>query len=327
MSKDLLEGLTVRPAMLEDVETIYGLVRAYNLAQYGQEDDTLDDVRTWLSAPGVNLAKHTRVVFDQAGQLIGWLMLEQRLNVKYFVTIRALPDYNDPRLSNYLIHLGETWARECLVQAEPGARVTLTGWVPSGDQSGLQLYEQADFKEIRRHWRMEIELNEAPATPEWPEGVELRAFVPGRDNHQVFEAEDVAFRDHWGSVPQPYDEWRHYTVERAGFDPSLWFITYEGDQIAGISLCALDGQFGCVDTLGVLRPWRRRGLGLALLRHSFGEFYHRGLRKANLGVDSQNLTGATRLYIRAGMHVAREYISFEKELRAGVELSTQTLSV
>ncbi|HEV2582694.1 MAG TPA: GNAT family N-acetyltransferase, partial [Ktedonobacteraceae bacterium] len=82
---------------------------------------------------------------------------------------------------------------------------------------------------------------------------------------------------------------------------------------------------GWVNTLAVLRPWRKQGLGMALLLHSFREFYQRGKRKVGLGVDSQNLTGATRLYQRAGMHVAREHITYEKELRAGIELSTQIL--
>ena len=86
-------------------------------------------------------------------------------------------------------------------------------------------------------------------------------------------------------------------------------------------------DIGWVDTLAVLRPWRRKGLGMALLLHSFGEFYRRGRRKVGLGVDSQNLTGAARLYERAGMHVARQYISYQKELRAGKELSTQTIAV
>jgi len=75
----------------------------------------------------------------------------------------------------------------------------------------------------------------------------------------------------------------------------------------------------------VLRPWRRRGLALALLHHTFGEFYRRGKRRVGLGVDADSLTGALRLYEKAGMHPIRQYASFEKELRPGVELSTQTL--
>jgi ribosomal protein S18 acetylase RimI-like enzyme len=83
---------------------------------------------------------------------------------------------------------------------------------------------------------------------------------------------------------------------------------------------------GWVGSLGVLRPWRKRGLGLALLRHSFNEFYRRGKRKVGLGVDAQNLTGALRLYENAGMHVHKAFDQYEKELRPGQELSVQSLS-
>jgi ribosomal protein S18 acetylase RimI-like enzyme len=74
---------------------------------------------------------------------------------------------------------------------------------------------------------------------------------------------------------------------------------------------------GWISTLGVRRPWRKMGLGLALIRHSFGEFYKRGTTIIGLGVDASNPTGATRLYQRAGMYVASEFVSYEKELRAG----------
>ena len=73
------------------------------------------------------------------------------------------------------------------------------------------------------------------------------------------------------------------------------------------------------------REYRQRGLGHAFLQHSFADFYRRGKRKVGLGVDAYNLTGALRLYERAGMHVARVNITFEKELRAGVDLSTQSI--
>jgi ribosomal protein S18 acetylase RimI-like enzyme len=70
----------------------------------------------------------------------------------------------------------------------------------------------------------------------------------------------------------------------------------------------------------VRRPWRKKGLGLALLTHSFGEFYKRGMKTIGLGVDASNPTGATRLYQRAGMTVASEFLTFEKELRPGRSL-------
>jgi ribosomal protein S18 acetylase RimI-like enzyme len=88
-----------------------------------------------------------------------------------------------------------------------------------------------------------------------------------------------------------------------------------------------DLHIGWVNQLAVLRPWRRKGLGIALLLHSFAEFYRRGIVNVGLGVDAQNLTGATRLYERAGMHVALQHDTYEKELRAGQELSTQSISL
>ncbi len=110
------------------------------------------------------------------------------------------------------------------------------------------------------------------------------------------------------------------------------FLPIDGasGEMPGFSLCTPfsfeDPQMGWVGTLGVCRAWRKRGIGLALLRHSFYEFYRRGLRKAGLGVDAQNLTGALRLYEGAGMHVHQTFDRYEKELRPGVEIGTQTLS-
>src|SRR5229473_1962879 len=146
------------------------------------------------------------------------------------------------------------------------------------------------------------------------------------DERSVFETDEEAFRDHWGHLPMQFDVWEHWTVKREDFDPALWFLAFDGNQPAGICLCQSEKDSGWVDTLAVRRPWRRKGLGMALLLHSFGEFYRRGVHKVGLNVDSQNLTGATRLYERAGMHVARQYNTYEKELRPGVELSTQSIT-
>ena len=113
--------------------------------------------------------------------------------------------------------------------------------------------------------------------------------------------------------------WKHRDIESDKFDPSLWFIAWDGNQIAGYALNRDRNGNSWVGTLGVRRPWRKRGLGLALLYHSFGEFYRRGKRTISLGVDAANPTGATRLYQKAGMHVAAEYVTYEKELRPGRE--------
>jgi mycothiol synthase len=74
-----------------------------------------------------------------------------------------------------------------------------------------------------------------------------------------------------------------------------------------------------VDVVAVRRPWRGRGLGLALLRHALGELYRRGVREVGLSVDAESITGAPRLYGRAGLRVSSSYALFQKELRPGRE--------
>jgi ribosomal protein S18 acetylase RimI-like enzyme len=118
-----------------------------------------------------------------------------------------------------------------------------------------------------------------------------------------------SFRDHWGFVDRPLEiemeAWRKFRLEDPLFDPALYFLALDGEQIAGVSLCKRqadnDPQEGYVHTLAVRRPWRKRGLGKALLLHSFREFQARGLLRASLVVDGASLTGAVRLYESVGM--------------------------
>jgi ribosomal protein S18 acetylase RimI-like enzyme len=184
---------------------------------------------------------------------------------------------------------------------------------------------------------MVIELNGSPTEPVWPAGIKVRSLKIGLDERAVVSAVRESFQDHWGYIERPYEEefnrWQHRMDNDPDFDPVLWFLAMDGDEIAGISLCwpkvSDDPDMGWVQTLGVRRPWRKQGLGLALLQHSFGELYRRGKRKVGLGVDAQNLTGALRLYEKAGMRSdpAHQFSVYEKELRPGEDLATNQLEI
>jgi mycothiol synthase len=114
----------------------------------------------------------------------------------------------------------------------------------------------------------------------------------------------------------PFEDWRELRlVKDPDFDPALWFVVRDGEEIAAVMRNEPDRSgAGFVGALGVRKPWRRRGIAQALLQHAFAEFYGRGKRRVALGVDAENPTGATRLYERAGMHVAFEAVAYGKEL-------------
>ncbi|MBO0780980.1 MAG: GNAT family N-acetyltransferase [Ktedonobacteraceae bacterium] len=317
-------NLTVRPTTLEVVPAITELIRACEIALDGTAETTLEDMQTYFQMPDIDLATDTLSVFD-GSRLVGGVAVDHRQHSRISAEVAVDPDYQNQAIEEYLLNWAEQRAHQHIVLAEPGVRVTLNTRASSKDNLLPRLYEKHGFQQVRSFWRMLIEMDAQPEPAQWPAGITVRTATPDLF-HAIYEADEEAFQDHWGHMPHSYEEWEHWGVNRQNFDPTLWFLAMDGEQIAGLSLCAIEqGDNGWVHDLAIRRPWRRRGLGLALLRHSFGEFYRRGLRDVYLGVDAQSLTGAVRLYERAGMHVVRQFNRYEKELRAGKELSTQTV--
>ena len=201
--------------------------------------------------------------------------------------------------------------------AEPDTRVFIQSVFNNKDEAGHALLKTEGYFPIRYYWRMEIKMRESPAAVTFPDGIELRPFIKDEHAVAVWQADNEVFRDHSGSHEWTYEDWSHQKFGNPNFDPTLWMIAWAGDEIAGFSQNRNRMGKGWIATIGVRRAWRKKGLGLALLKHSFGEFYKRGTTIVGLGVDASNPTGATRLYQRAGMYVASEFATYEKELRAG----------
>lgn len=93
------------------------------------------------------------------------------------------------------------------------------------------------------------------------------------------------------------------------------------EETVGYVVSFLFETCGHVGGLGVLKEWRGRGIGKALLRRSFAEFAGRGMREARLGVDTQNVHGAVALYEGVGMSVYRRYDIFDIGTTEAAELT------
>ena len=311
-------GLSLRNAQWADAESVAQLI----LEVCTKDGDpsvatSLDELRNDWSTPGFNLETDAWVVTTSDGLVVGY---EELFNQYAHASLRGdgyvHPGFEGRGVGTDLLRALEVRARQEIGQAEPEHRVFVRNAMDSGDKVAREMHEAEGYNPVRYTWRMEITLEEPPKKAVWPEGLELRPFDLERHDYLVYRAHQDAFRDHWGSVPRPYEFWQHHMIED---DPSLWHIAWDGNQIAGYALCRYRNGNAWVGTLGVRRPWRKRGLGLALLYHSFGEFYKRGERLIMLGVDSENPNGATRLYHKVGMHIASEYVFYEKELRPGQE--------
>jgi mycothiol synthase len=317
----LAPGLKLRAAQWSDVnavtQLIYDVCAADGDASVAVTAEEL--AREWKN-PGFVLEKDAWVVETSDGRVIGYEEFGNRYaHASLYGDGYVHHDFMNLGVGTVMLHALEVRAREDMELAESDLRIFIRNGMAIGDKVARDMHEHEGYKPIRFSWRMEIRLESEPASTIWPKGIELRPFNLSKQNHHVFEAVEEAFSDHWGHTPSTYEKWQHQMTGHENFDPTLWHIAWDGNQIAGFSLCRYRMDIGWVGLLGVRRPWRKRGLGLALLNHSFEDFHRRGKPVIGLGVDAQNPTGATQLYKKAGMYVASEYVIYEKELRAGHE--------
>jgi mycothiol synthase len=298
----LPEGFRVRAAAVADAAAISELMVAADTVVQGWSDSTALELVEWWRM--TDLATNSWVVEDDAVAAYG-VVIPHGASAETDAFVH--PAKTGLGLGSWLLKRGEDRVREL------GFATVLT-WCLAPDADARALFERWGYSEVRRFYRMLVEHETEPPAPDWPDGFRVSTFE--RDDARGFHAAlDEAFAEEWNFVSEPFDSWAERRINVPEFDPTLWFVVRDGNEIAGVLRGDPErGGTGWVGALGVRPRWRKRGLGLALLRHAFGEFYRRGQSRVGLGVDARNPTGATRLYERAGMHVTYEAIASKKEL-------------
>lgn len=191
--------------------------------------------------------------------------------------------------------------------------------VLEADSGARKLFESLGYDAVRVFRELRIQLAAKPRTPEWPDGLRIVPFDPKRDALAFHAAHQEAFADHWEHTDRDFESWSKSHLRSARFDPALWCVVHAGDEIAAGAIATGDTYGGgWIHVVFTRRPWRKQGIGAALLGDAFGRFWQRGERSVGLGVDAANETGAFRLYERAGMEPVLGWVVYEKQLRADV---------
>lgn len=254
----------------------------------------------------LDLERDTRVVRD-GGRVVGYAAVRQRAD-PWRVEGYVHPDAAGRGIGKLIAETLEE------IAAAGGAR-TLQNNLLEADTAGRLLLESLGYRAVRVFREMRIELDGPPPAPEWPAGLRIVPFDPERDARAFHAAHQEAFADHWEYTAEDFETWSARNLRSERFDPALWTVVRAQDEIAAGTICtgATYGG-GFVAALFTRRPWRKQGVGAALLADCFGRFWERGEVSVGLGVDAASDTGAFRLYERAGMSPALGWLVYEKQL-------------
>jgi mycothiol synthase len=206
----------------------------------------------------------------------------------------------------------------------PSAR-WLQSYFSEGERQAHALLVHHGYTPVRYGFKMARDLNDPIPDPALPDGLEIRAAQPDHFR-AIWEAEREAFQDHWGYSPWPEESYQRF-LAFPHYDPTLWRVAWDGAQVAGSVLSYINAdenerlarRRGYTEDISVRRPWRRRGLASALIAASLHALKDQGMTEAALEVDSENPTGALRVYERLGYTTTFRRTLYRKPLTASVQ--------
>jgi mycothiol synthase len=302
--------------MIEDGPAIADMVNEETVALTGVRLASVEWVTTAWTAPGARLDRDFGVITDDEGAVAGYFMIEFEPPFTTVSVIGAVAlSHHNRGIGSAIIAEVERRGRELAAGHE---NVTLRMGALAGEPRVAALLTAHGFREVRVFWSMTLRFDGPPPPPADVAGIDMRRLVPGQER-EVYQCAAEAFEDHWGDGFSSEESWLHRHVDASdSFDPELWFLAWKGERLVGLLLANAEAEedpaLGYVGLLGVRREARGRGIGEALLRHSFVTFHRLGKRGAQLVVDSESSTGANRLYERVGMTAQPRFAFWDRAL-------------
>lgn len=312
-----------------DYANILAVINGSKAADGTERADTLEEIAHGYSHL-VNCNPYRDMLFAEVhGNVVGYTRVFWNRNAEGewigFHLAFLLPAWRGKGLGNSFIQHNESRLREIAADLirtgvmEPGSPRYFDVFSEQTETAKEALLRKYGYQPARYFFRMvRPDLEDIPEAP-MPEGLEVR---PVRPEHldQIWSAMQEAFQDHWNHVPPADEDYRNWATNPIN-DTSLWKVTWDGDQVVGMVLSYINHtenqeynrKRGYTEDISVRRPWRKRGLARSLIVQSLYALKERGMLEAALGVDAENLTGATRLYDSVGYRIYQRSTLFRKQ--------------
>lgn len=267
------------------------------------------------------------IVAEIDGEMVGfsrgvWL-LELSGLYRYWFPLNLVPAWRGHGIRRAMLRWMEERMRQVAAAHPPDAQKLFSTWAPKKAQSLIALLEDEGYKPARYFNKMVRPLDENLPDYPMPDGLEMRPVLP-EHYRLIWEASDEAFRDHWGYSHLAEEDYILWLEDPVIFTPELWQIGWdvEKNEVAGQVRTFIDDlenekqgrRRGYTEFISVRRPYRQRGLARALIAESLRVLKARGMTESALTVDTENLSGAVRLYEDCGFRTVDYSISYRKPL-------------
>jgi len=316
--------LEIRNFTKQDLPSLVGLINAADAVDKLERATTLAELEHDMTFPTYHPETDCFTAWED-DVLVGYADLyvakgTEETGSKIYSWGEVHPQWRRRGIGRLLLEICFFRAEEHLPQIQHGL-VHFHGRCNQVEEGRRALLEGFGMQPIRYFANLARPINGDLPPVELPSGVRLRTFDPDRDVETLWRVDNLAFSDHWGHTPQKLEDYQHWTTS-PHFRPELWFLaeTVDTHEVIGLGLNKIDPdwiehtgrQEGYVETLGVLREQRGRGIGTALLAHCLHALKESRMEWAHLHADSENLTGAMRLYERVGFKVRKTSVSYRK---------------
>lgn len=322
---DLPDGYMVERPSLDDADGIAAVMGACGMAAIGRPDSSPEEVRSMMTFPDHEPASDDWIIRDASGVIVAAVLSFaespfHRLELDVYVD----PQHRGLGFDTILLDLAEERLRDAVPLAPDGVQVTVDHGLFAQETEDTELLRARGYSMVRTFYRLARALDPSLQAPRVPEGIKVRDMRPGIDERAVYAVYEDAFRDHWGSPRESYDQWAAWSLEHAYAAPGLWALAWEGEELAGAVITRGrsddDPDLAWVGDLAVRPASRGRGIGRALLLETARRAKRAGSVRIGLGVDAENPTGALDLYTSIGMDVIEEIHIYRRVLREGREL-------
>ena len=305
---ELPTGYMARAPEERDAVAIAEVVKAHDIADYGEPDFTHEDLLDDWMRPRFSIGRDAWVLTGPTGRVIGYAYVwESQPDFELEANAFVLPEYAGRGLGGQLLDLIESRAHEVCA----GRPMTLGIFASGANDDKRSLLERRGFSFVRSVLRMRIDLNRDPVEPILTPGDVVIGPMDPADLDAVRAVWLDAFSEHGRFSPRRMDEWLASRFEHPAFDPSLWQVaTVAGEVVGAVSVFDV-GDTGYTSTVAVRAASRGKGIGPALVRAAFAALQNRGQMRVVVSLDADD-AGLLGLYEAVGMRVHERHDLFVK---------------